>query len=73
MFMKIAGLSGACLSTISSVKAPLPQATSTHRKPARGAIQSRKILPASLLPGSHHPLIGSPVVEADLMLGHWSF
>jgi hypothetical protein len=22
-------------------------------------------------PGSHHPLVGGPVVEADLMLGHW--
>ena len=47
--MKIAQLSGAYLSTISSVKALLPQPTSTHHKPGRGAIQSRKISPASLL------------------------
>jgi len=54
------------------VKAPLPQPTSTHHKPGRGAIQSRKILPASLLQAPII-LIGSPVVEADLMLRHWSF
>jgi hypothetical protein len=46
------------------------QPTSTHRKPGRGAFQSRKDFARDPAPGSHHPLIGSPVVEADLMLGH---
>ena len=40
---------GAQRSTISSVKAPLPQPTSIQRRPGRGASQSRKTSPASRL------------------------
>ena len=42
-------LAGALLATTSSVKAPLPQPTSTHFRPGSGASHCRKTSPANRL------------------------
>src|SRR5262245_66647896 len=56
-------------STNSSVKAPLPQPMSIHRKPDGGDSQARKIA-SEPAPYPHHLLIGGTVIEVNFRFNH---
>ena len=60
-------------STSSSVKAPLPQPTSIHRRFEGGASQIKKYLASEPAPNAHHLLVAGTVVEANLLFSHFDF